>query len=86
MLTFKSPELTHTCCQLDPEHPHMLKGMGREQKEVIRIHDEEAIDLDTLETLMEDFTAKFTVLGIVFEEFITGYWREQREKKLYQKN
>lgn len=81
MLTFESLELTHTCCDLSS--PNMGRK-GPEQRD--GIHEEETLGLHVLETLMEDFAAKFAELDTSLEDFITGYWRERMEGELYRKD
>lgn len=88
MLTFDSLELTHTCCTFgDPRcytgRLEMPKRKIKNQMEIYRIHDKERLDLQLLETLTKDFTAKFTDLGVSLNDFFTGYRKERMEEDLY---
>lgn len=89
MMTFESLELTHTCCIFEPTG---LGGTGlidmprrriTKQVEIHRIHDEERELLHLLETLMKEFTAKFTELGMSIGEFLSGYWKNRMKEELY---
>lgn len=88
MMTFESLQLTHTCCKfsvLEQNDSRICVPNRRvkEKVEIDRIHEEESLGLQLLEILMEDFTTKFTNLGISLQEFFTGYWRERMEEELY---
>jgi hypothetical protein len=87
MMTFDSLQLTHTCCSLgDPEIFYDIeKPMVRvkEQVEIDRIRGEEVVDLMLLETLMDEFIAKFAELGCSLSDFYRGYWRTRMEEELY---
>ncbi|KAK3989402.1 hypothetical protein QBC44DRAFT_85771 [Cladorrhinum sp. PSN332] len=86
MMTFEALELTHTCCSLrwsrQYEYPGRIIAL-KQQEEVRRIREEESADLHLLESLVEEFTAKFASLALPLGDFLRGYWRQRMEEILY---
>ncbi|KAM0796422.1 hypothetical protein BDR22DRAFT_893275 [Usnea florida] len=81
--TFEKLELTHTCCLIaccgGPRYFNFFctryDSMEREE-----IHDEERLLISKLETLVAEFSQKYTELGVSLPDFLKGYWKTRMEE------
>ena len=76
--TFEKLELTHTCCETVPRRGLINTRYDSTERE--EIHDEERLLIDKLETLVAEFTEKYTELGVSLPEFLKGYWKTRMEE------
>lgn len=73
--TFKKLELTYTCCEITFRHNLICtRHDSTERKE---IQDEERFLISKLETLVAEFTEKYTELGVSLPDFLKGYWKSR---------
>ena len=76
--TFEKLELTHTCCmEFSDGIPICGPHISTEHKE---IQDEERLLIRKLDTLVAEFTEKYTELGVSLPDFLSGYWKTRMEE------
>ena len=75
--TFEKLELTHTCCEQDTILRLIYARQDSTERE--EIHDEERLLISKLETLVAEFTEKYTELGVSLPDFLKGYWKSRME-------
>ena len=76
--TFEKLELTHTCCGTIPRQGLIHTRHDSTERE--EIHDEERLLIGKLETLVAEFTEKYTELGVSLPDFLKGYWKTRMEE------
>ena len=76
--TFKKLDLTHTCCEKVYYVIFICTRHDRTEREEIR--DEERFLISKLETLVAEFTEKYTELGVSLPDFLNGYWKTRMEE------
>ena len=76
--TFEKLELTHTCCEKRGWHDLICTRHDSTEREEIR--DEERLLIGKLETLVAEFTEKYTDSGVSLPEFLRGYWKTRMEE------
>ena len=77
--TFVKLELTHTCCKVNGSLGyHILPRYDSTERKEIR-HEERFL-ISKLETLVAEFTEKYTELGVSLPDFLKGYWKTRMEE------
>ena len=76
--TFEKFELTHTCCEENPDYGLLYARYDSTERE--EVHDEERLLISKLETLVAKFTEKYTELGVSLPDFLKGYWKTRMEE------
>ena len=76
--TFEKLELTHTCCWTIPRRGLIHTRHDSTERE--EVHDEERLLIGKLESLVAEFTGKYTELGVSLPDFLKGYWRTRMEE------
>lgn len=85
VLTFHMLGMKHTCCCVDTwaDLKSAMKGgliRLEDPEEMAEIRDEDRFLAELLDTLMEDFGAKFRQMKVPFDQFIEGYfWTRMKE-------
>ncbi|KAK1853723.1 hypothetical protein CCHR01_03602 [Colletotrichum chrysophilum] len=67
--TFELLPLAHTCCNESGREVH--------PEERLEIWDEDALELDRLEALIEEFETEFAKMGCSLTKFMETYWSER---------
>ena len=82
--TFEKLDLRHTCCDMTCDHDadafiiHQRHG----DEEIHKIQEEQAEQMEKLETLLEEFKNKSEESGSTFNDFMNGYWSDRMSEVL----
>ncbi|KAI9720839.1 MAG: hypothetical protein M1812_002678 [Candelaria pacifica] len=81
--TFERLKLRHTCCRLGyMDHWRQVIYGPYDDEEKNEIVEEQAEQLEKLETLLVEFEAKYSESSSVFKEFLDGYWEDRMKEAM----